>query len=156
MRRRLRRGLPRLGILAVGVAMAFSGDVPAQDRSFFRRVDLRIGGSVTEVLAPDLNGDGKLDLLVVRGREALVFFQRAEGGFPSHPGQRFRFHPKTILFDVGDIDGDGKAEIALLQQRGVFVYRLRKRQRKGKPARLLYGLRPEKLVLQIPLDHSLS
>jgi hypothetical protein len=107
----------------------------------FERIDFHIGGRITELATPDLNGDGQRDLLVIRGREALIFFQGAEGRWATRPNQRFRFHPRTILFDVGDIDGDGKAEIVLLQSNGIYAYFLAQRGE-----RLLYGLRPRKLV----------
>lgn len=136
----------RLALLLVLSALGVSvpGNAPAQGtpRIDFVRVDLEIGGRITEIVTEDLDGDGRRDLLVVRGRELLVFFQSARGTWTTQANQRFRFHPRTILFDVGDVDGDGKAEIVLLQKRGVYAYSLR--QRAG--GALLYGLRPKLLV----------
>jgi hypothetical protein len=143
----LRQRSPRrpLRWAAVGLAACLAGtaleDAPAQEGGAFLRVDLNVGGRVTEVLTPDLNGDGRLDLFVVRGREALVTFQGEDGTWPTEPNQRFRFHPRTVLFDVGDLDGDGRAEVALLQAKGVFAYRLQERR-----GRLLYGLRPHRVL----------
>ncbi|RMG16169.1 MAG: VCBS repeat-containing protein [Planctomycetota bacterium] len=139
-----RRGLgPRLALLGLlGALLAPGASSPGQEaaRSFLR-VDLDVGGRITEVAATDLDGDGRRDLLVVRGREALIFRQRGDGTWPTSPLQRFRFHPRTVLFDVGDLDGDGRAEIALLMADGVYAYALR--ERKG---RWLYGLRPRRLA----------
>ena len=130
-------------LLAGGLLSLGGGETPAQGGAdAFLRVDLRVGGRITEILTPDLDGDGRHDLLVVRGREALTFRQNADGSWPAAPQQRFRFHPRTVLFDVADLDGDGRAEIALLQKKGVFAYRLKERG-----GQLLYGLRPEKVVL---------
>ena len=78
-----------------------------------RRTELEVGGRVTEVVPADVDGDKKKDLLVVRGREVLVYRQAPDGGFSPEPNQRFRFHPSTVLFDVADLDGDGKVEVEL-------------------------------------------
>jgi len=107
----------------------------------FERVDLETEGRVTEIVPADLNGDGKQDLFVVCARQALVFFQGADGSWRKQAHQRFRFHPRTVLFDVGDIDGDGKQEIVLLQRDGILAYRLR--EVRGK---LLYGLRAQRIA----------
>lgn len=106
-----------------------------------RRTELEVGGRVTEVVPADVDGDKKKDLLVVRGREVLVYRQAPDGGFSPEPNQRFRFHPSTVLFDVADLDGDGKVEVVLLQADGASAYRVQVRA--GKP---LYGLRPDRLV----------
>ncbi len=147
----MRRPRPRIrwvaagGALAAGALLTLLSAPPAPARPpaqvAFARTDLEVGGRITEVLVHDLDGDGRLDLFVVRGREALVFFQQADGGWPAAPNQRFRFHPRTVLFDVGDLEGDGTAEVVLVQSKGLFAYRLR---RLG--GRLLYGLRPEKVT----------
>lgn len=108
----------------------------------FTNVDLEVGGKITELLPHDLDGDGRLDLLVIRGREALIYFQEAGGAWPPSPNQRFRFHPRTVLFDVGDVDGDATAEIVLLRPDDVAVYELKKRRN----GRMLYSLRARKLT----------
>ncbi|MEZ6184246.1 MAG: VCBS repeat-containing protein [Planctomycetota bacterium] len=108
----------------------------------FTQTGLEVGGKITEVLPRDLDGDGRLDLLVVRGREALIYFQEAGGAWPPEPNQRFRFHPRTVIFDVGDLDGDGPAEVVLLRPDDVAVYELRTRGN----GRMLYGLRPKPVV----------
>ncbi|MCO5171919.1 MAG: VCBS repeat-containing protein [Planctomycetes bacterium] len=137
----MRRALVWLPLLAAGVAAP--GHVRSQARGLpLARVDIEVGGKVTEVVPVDVDGDGKKDLLVVRGREALLYFQGKDGGFGREPAQRFRFHPRTVLFDVGDITGDGRAEVVLLQPDGVYAYRLQERP----GGRLLYGLRPERVA----------
>jgi FG-GAP-like repeat len=141
LRRALARGLVIVGLT---VALLLPGTAPAQDaRASFERVDLEVGGRITEVMAHDLDGDGLGDLLVVRGREALIYFQGAGRSWPSEPNQRFRFHPRTILFDIGDLDGDGQAEIVLLQRGGLACYQLREPRGGG---RALYSLRPRDVV----------
>lgn len=135
-----------MALSALGVAVAAVGAPgPARSQSgglALARVDIEVGGKITEVVPFDVDGDGKKDLLVVRGREALLYLQGKDGGFGREPAQRFRFHPRTVLFDVGDITGDGRAEVVLLQPDGVYAYRLQERP----GGRLLYGLRPEKVA----------
>jgi hypothetical protein len=66
-----------------------------------RRIELEVGGRVTEVVPADVDGDERKDLLVVRGREVLVYRQ--------------------------DLDGDGKVEVVLLQADGASAYRVQER-----------------------------
>lgn len=135
----------RLALLvgALGIAMGLRAEEPARAEAGLelRRIELEVGGRVTEVVPADVDGDKKKDLLVVRGREVLVYRQAPDGGFSPEPNQRFRFHPSTVLFDVADLDGDGKVEVLLLQADGASAYRVQ--ERAGKP---LYGLRPDRLV----------
>lgn len=139
-RRRLLLGAGALVVLAASLAPR---EAPGQGAGLaFDRIDLEVGGKVTEVVPVDIEGDGKKDLLVVRGREALLYAQGADRSFAREPVQRFRFHPRTVLFDVGDIDGDRRAEVVLLQPDGVWAYRLQERPN----GRLLFGLRPERVA----------
>lgn len=129
--------------VAAGVTLAALAGGPAPARPpeelEFTRFDVDVGGKVTEVVVHDLDGDGRQDLLVVRGREALVFFQPPDGAWRRQPNQRFRFHPRAVLFDVGDLDGDGAAEVVLLDGGGLSAYRQRTI---GGAGRRLFGLRP--------------
>ncbi|MBL4850384.1 MAG: VCBS repeat-containing protein [Planctomycetes bacterium] len=134
----------RAVLIAAGALCALTpGHAPAGPPPALRfdRVDLETEGRVTEIVPADLNGDGKRDLLVVCGRQVLVFFQGADGSWRKQAHQRFRFHPRTVLFDVGDINGDGRQEIVLLQRDGILAYQLR--EVRGK---LLYGLRAVRLA----------
>lgn len=131
--------LAGLALLCASVPGHGSATPPPEVR--FERVDLETEGRVTEILPTDLDGDGKLDLLVVCGRRVLVFFQGADGSWRKQAHQRFRFHPRTVLFDVGDLDGDGKQEIVLLQRDGILAYRLRDVR-----GQQLYGLRAERVA----------
>ena len=140
--RALRR--PRLWVAALALLCASSpghGVARPEPELRFERVDLETEGRVTEIVPTDLNGDGKQDLFVVCARQALVFLQGADGSWRKQAHQRFRFHPRTVLFDVGDLDGDGKQEIVLLQRDGILAYKLR--EVRGK---LLYGLRAQRVA----------
>lgn len=139
-----RRALGATVVVAGAVGLlAAPRPAPAQAGALkLQRIDLEVGGKVTEVVPADVDGDGRRDLLIVRGREALLHLQAPDGGFAAEPVQRFRFHPRTVLFDVGDLDGDRRAEVVLLQPDGVYAYRLQERP----GGRLLFGLRPEKIA----------
>jgi hypothetical protein len=138
-----RRALRAFAALAALAAAGAPARAPARPTGLsFERIDLDTGGRITEVVPVDVDGDGRKDLLVVRGREALLFLQGQDGTWARQPVQRFRFHPSTVLFDVGDLDGDGTAEVVLLQPDGISAYRLQRRP----GGRLLYGLRPERVA----------
>ncbi len=140
----------RAGLGAAGAALAAAllaggpGQAPAgpPPELALERWDLEVGGRVTDVVPIDVAGNGRKDLLVVRGREALVFLQRDDGGFAAEPNQRFRFHPRSVLFDAGDLDGDGRDEVVLLLPDGLHAYRARPRP----DGRALFGLRPERVA----------
>lgn len=138
MKRRALLFLPAL-LFAIPAAEAPGGPPPA---IAFKRYELEVGGRMTEVIPSDVDGDRRKDLLVVRGREALLYLQGGDGSWPSQPNQRFRFHPTTVLFDLEDLDGDGAAEVLLLQPDGISAYRLKREP--GAPP--MYGLRPHKVA----------
>ena len=137
------RRAPARAALLLLCAAPFAA-APGQDPGpiALRAHALEVGGRMTEVLPVDVNGDRRLDLLVIRGREGLLYLQGGDGAWPREPNQRFRFHPSTVLFDVADLDGDGAAEVVLLQPEGVSAYRLRRLP----GGRVLFGLRPERLA----------
>lgn len=144
-RSKWRRRLPVAGLALAALLCGWPTPTPAPAQGgglTLERIDLEVGGKITEVVPADVDGDGLQDLLVVRGREGLLYLQGADRGFAAEPVQRFRFHPRTVLFDVGDLDGDRRAELVLLQPDGVYAYRLQERP----GGRLLFGLRPEKVA----------
>lgn len=95
-------------------------DVPPLD---LKRFELEIGGRITDVSWEDLNGDKRLDLLIIRGREIQVFFQ-SEQGFSSQAQQKWKFDSRAVLFDTIDFKGDGKRSILYLAADGVYSYDL--------------------------------
>lgn len=70
-------------------------------------------------LAGDLNGDGRTDLVrrSKDGRDNRLYFsqfQHQEGGFeldPNTPADSFAGVPPTVRWSLGDLDGDGDADL---------------------------------------------
>ena len=87
-----------------------------------RAFDIEAHDKITEVLAEDLDGDGRKDLLLLLGREVRIYFQREAGGFPAEPDQRFRIDPRAVVMDLGDVLGDGTKQIAFIRDDGVYAY----------------------------------
>jgi hypothetical protein len=66
----------------------------------------------------ELNGDGKADLVVANARRDTVetFFGDGRGGFSAGPVLDAGRHNSMRAFAVGDIDGDGRADLVISQQ----------------------------------------
>lgn len=75
---------------------------------------LEAGTHPADLRAADLDGDGKMDLAIVNwgSRNLSVFFARGEGRFSS-PRNLPQGGVASYALDVGDLDGDRDADIAL-------------------------------------------
>src|SRR5262249_22046821 len=68
------------------------------------------------LLLRDLDGDRLTDVMAVVKQSLLIWFQRPDGRFDfTTPDQTLEIEARAAGFDVADIDGDGKAEIVLLE-----------------------------------------
>ncbi len=88
---------------------------------------LRVPGRVVHVADGDLDGDGLRELLVFwrqglppRSRARLSVFPARVDGLGSKPVQVISLPETTVAFDVGDGDGDGRADVLLLAADGVW------------------------------------
>jgi hypothetical protein len=75
----------------------------AQDPAY-ETLALEAGPRADAFVARDLNGDGKVDLLIQSGRD-LQLYLNAEGRFGPKPSQTFRLDPSVFLWTLGAIDG---------------------------------------------------
>lgn len=71
--------------------------------------DVAAGNFLKQVAAGDVNGDGKLDLVVVGGEEASVLLGRGDGTFARQPAITVGGEPSTMA--LVDVNGDGKLDI---------------------------------------------
>ena len=76
----------------------------------------------------DLNGDGKLDIVTISGTAISVYLQDAttRGTFPTETIYTIPSRPAiirdTVGIQIGDLNGDGKIDIATLDAEGVCVF----------------------------------
>ena len=90
----------------------------------FKQLDLNAGGAIQTVRVVDLNGDGSKDLVVSvsqmdatsKRRKLAVFFARDQGLFPETPTVSMTVPEETCLFDMADMEGDGRQEILLVDR----------------------------------------
>lgn len=84
---------------------------------------LDVNGRVVDVLAQDLDGDGKLELVAsyTKGfgkdaRARLAVFYNNEGSYPASPDIDIQFPKDACVFDVGDLDNNGIAELFIFRK----------------------------------------
>ncbi|HXG61006.1 MAG TPA: VCBS repeat-containing protein [Planctomycetota bacterium] len=75
-----------------------------QDPAFETRT-LETGGRADRIVARDLDGDGRDDLVVQNGRDLHVFLQDPRRGFPDQPLQVLRLEPTAFLWTLAALDG---------------------------------------------------
>ncbi len=98
-------------------------------KDMFRAFDLPCSGKFLRYHIEDLNNDGLKDLMLLqrRGvagestRSISIFTQRADG-FAVTALQEFELDDSTVLFDVGDVTGDGTKEFVFITPGSVQFY----------------------------------
>ncbi len=102
----------------------------AQVYPSFRQHVLRVSSGTYDVCVKDLNGDEAQDIVVLHSRartlesypeRALSIFMQDRDAFTSEPTQTILADKGEILFDVGDLDGDGNQELVFLLEDGISV-----------------------------------
>jgi hypothetical protein len=104
-----------------------SGSIAAG--SFAPKVDFATGSSPFGIAIGDLDGDGKPDLVVTHGGVATISVFRntstsgtiGAGSFA--PRVEFAAGTQTNAVAIGDVDGDGKADMAVTHGSGLSLYR---------------------------------
>jgi FG-GAP-like repeat/PASTA domain/FG-GAP repeat len=117
------------------------------DGSFQAKVDYATGPSPVSVAIGDLNGDGKPDLAIANldvnlGNSVSVLLNRGDGSFQGKVDYATGTGPSSVA--IGDLNGDGKPELATANQVGGSVSVLANRGDGSFQAKLDYatGHRP--------------
>ena len=74
-----------------------------------------VGSAPGSVLVEDLNGDGRLDLVVAneKSNDVSVLLDDGKGGFSPSRGSPFRAGRNPNDLASGDFDGDGRVDLAI-------------------------------------------
>src|SRR5438874_1511812 len=86
-------------VLALPLAFAREMQDPQYDT-----IVLETGTRTDHIEAKDLNGDGKLDLVIQNGRDLQIFLQK-NGTYSAKPQQIVRLDPTVFLWTFGLLDG---------------------------------------------------
>lgn len=92
------------------------------------RAVLKLPGRVTTVVPADVDGDREKDLLVFWNqgfppatKSRVSVFRSFGGRVNPRPAQVLSLPARTVAFDVGDVDADGRADVLLLCADGVWA-----------------------------------
>ncbi len=89
---------------------ASSGSITSS--SFATKVNFTIANSALNIALGDIDGDGKLDIVVANGTVISVFRNTSSSGSISFAAKvDFTASGDAIAVAIGDIDGDGKPDI---------------------------------------------
>ena len=109
----------------------------ADDR-FFEKREILTEKEVFSIVATDLNSDGKVDVAYFgRPEELVVAYGDGKGGFPR--STRFSVDRAALLprgLATGDLNGDGRTDLALVGKDYTSVYSQSKAGTLGEPLKL--------------------
>ncbi len=97
--------------------LALAALLALQDPQYDTTV-LETGTYAHTIEARDLNGDGKLDLVIQNGRDLQFFFQK-DGTYTTKPQQVVRLSPQVFLWTFGMLDGNKYPAIFAAGSRGI-------------------------------------
>ncbi len=118
-------GPPCAAVALSAVVLTLSASSHAADR--FAVYGIRVLDRINDILAADLDGDGRDDIVVLHTkgfppeteRWVSFFWQRADGGFSTAADLAWELPDSVVAVDTGDIYGDPGDELIVLTPNGV-------------------------------------
>jgi len=110
---------------------------PVVEDARFRKISLTTGVTIYDLVAGDLNGDGRVDLVYTGEPQALTIrYQQADGIWSE---KKITEAPAPIQFvgsmKIVDLNGDGRNDLVVLGQKELAVYSQDKSGELGAPER---------------------
>lgn len=105
--------------------LLLSGSALTQAQLNYAASEISLGEWPDDVLREDMDGDGRLDLIVPHwsvdaGRELLIYLQDAGGRFPPEPSRHVEIKPEIIAIALADLRPAPGKELLLFSGTGVF------------------------------------
>ena len=124
MAARLTARLTVTAVFSVGVAVVLGGvgRIPGVGAQAYDRVSFTLESGAPELLWQDLDGDGQKELLTV-SLDGVQLRGPLAGETPARPGLLLGESGRGFVFDLADLDHDGRLELIWIRERGVWVYR---------------------------------
>lgn len=104
--------------------VTFAGGGSISTQSFDQQVDLPVGANPSYIVAGDIDGDGKPDIVVANQTENSISILRdtaTDGREKFAPRIDFPTIGAPFGVALGDFDGDGKLDVAVVNQSGSSI-----------------------------------
>jgi hypothetical protein len=132
------------GLILIGIVLILASPVPEAAAMSFSLSEMSAGGQIKTVKLFDIDGDGAKDLVASVSigvppevqRKLVVFFANANGTYPAAPSITLTIPDGACLFDLADVDGDGRLDLLLFHRNQVMLYPVG-RDGFGKPSKIL-------------------
>lgn len=107
-------------VLAVFILVALTAGWSALPAVRFQTAVFPIDETVADLVAADVNGDGRCDLIASCCTGRMSVFVQTQNGFSAKPSQTFPLDRGGIFFQAADVNGDSMAELVFLTETGVY------------------------------------